>query len=407
MMAVSETAIGERALPSFSIPERDRRWGRLRQLMADQGIDVLVAAPNTGSHDKHQADARYLTQFGLNGENAACVFPREGKVVGFGGRSSKLVPHWMEDVRTPDRPTAAHIVEALEEVGAAHATIGICGLTASRLLYMRAPDGVAPYAVVSGILAAFPQAKIVSATEVLAEARMVKGEEEIAFLARGEALAEAAQRALLTTVRPGVAEARCYAAMLAAEVERGGSLPFAIGWLSGPVGDVYPHLTQPTGRIVQAGDVILAEIEGRWAGYTAQIDQSTYVGQVPAACRDAWAVAVDAFERAVAAMRPGVTFGELMTACAATPAVGGWEARLGLHGRGLGDDGPLIRPSGPSPQLANRPLQEGNVFIVRPAVDRDGRGDVARIGDSVVVTANGAQRLGTRSFDFAAYNVGF
>ena len=45
-------------------------------------------------------------------------------------------------------------------------------------------------------------------------------------------------------------------------------------------------------------------------------------------------------------------------------------------------------------------------FVIKPAVERNGEGDAARFGDSVVVTANGARRLGTRSTDFAAYNVG-
>ena len=68
----------ERAQPSFSLAERDRRWGRVRELMNERGVDVLVAPPNTGSNDKFQADARYLTQFGMNGEQAACVFPASG-----------------------------------------------------------------------------------------------------------------------------------------------------------------------------------------------------------------------------------------------------------------------------------------------------------------------------------------
>ena len=53
-----------------------------------------------------------------------------------------------------------------------------------------------------------------------------------------------------------------------------------------------------------------------------------------------------------------------------------------------------------------RPLQEGNTFIIKPAVVRDGRGDAASIGDTVTVTANGARRLGTRSLAFANYQVG-
>src|ERR1044071_574739 len=98
-----EPDVAERALPSFSLAERARRWAGVRELMKEAGIDVLVAPPNTGGNERNQADARYLTQFGMNGEQIACVFPLNGFVVGFGGPSAKLVSSWIDDVRSPRR----------------------------------------------------------------------------------------------------------------------------------------------------------------------------------------------------------------------------------------------------------------------------------------------------------------
>ncbi|HZT07473.1 MAG TPA: M24 family metallopeptidase [Chloroflexota bacterium] len=397
----------ESALPSFSTAERDRRWARVRQLMVENGIDVLLAPPNTGSNDKYQADARYLTQFGLNGEQVACIFPLNGKVIGFGGPSTRMIPRWMEDVRTPRRAFNDAIVGALKEIGADGATIGICGLKAGVISLMRAPDGVVGANLMDAIRREFPRARIVSATDVIGEARITKSAEEIDFLTKATELAEAALEALLRVARPGVTENACNAAMMAAEIERDGTLPFLIAWDSGPIGHLSGRLTQPARRVLNDGDVILQEIEGRWAGYTAQIDQSTFVGRVPDACRDAWKVAVESFERAVAAMRPGVTYGQLIEVCAATPRVSGWGARVVLHGRGLGDEGPLITTPPYPPGILERPLQEGNVFVIKPAVERaTDEGSVARFGDVVAVTATGARRLGTRSQEFAHYNVG-
>ncbi len=400
------TAVEERALPSFSMAERDRRWGRVRELMAQNGIDVLVAPSNTGSYDKFQADARYLTQFGLNGEQVGCVFPLNGSVVGFGGPSTKLVSKWIDDVRTPRRTFGDAIVAALQEMGVNRETIGVCGLQPGIINLMRAPDGVAGSLLIDKMRSTFPNARIVSATDVIGEARIAKSPEEVAFLEKATEIAEAGLQALLDTARPGIKESACYAAMVAAELELDCTFPFMLATQSGPVGQVYGRLTQATGRVLREGDVILNEIEGRWAGYTAQIDQSTFIGNVPDQCRDAWKVAVEAFERTVAAMKPGVTFGQMLEACAATPKVDGWEARLVLHGRGLGDEGPLITTPPYPPGIMERPLQEGNAFVIKPAIERDGHGDVARFGDSVVVTASGARRLGTRGMDFAVYNVG-
>src|SRR3954465_8876229 len=105
----------ERALPSLSLAERDRRWAKGRELMKEAGIDVLVAPPNTGGNERNQADARYLTQFGMNGEQIACVFPANGNVIGFGGPSTNLVPRWIDAVRSPRRTYNEAIVDALKE----------------------------------------------------------------------------------------------------------------------------------------------------------------------------------------------------------------------------------------------------------------------------------------------------
>jgi hypothetical protein len=49
------------AVPRFSLAERDRRWRLVRELMAKEGLDVIVTAVNTGHWDHFQANTRYLT----------------------------------------------------------------------------------------------------------------------------------------------------------------------------------------------------------------------------------------------------------------------------------------------------------------------------------------------------------
>jgi Xaa-Pro aminopeptidase len=401
-----EPDVIERALPTLSLAERDRRWGRVRELMKVAGIDVLVAPPNTGGNERNQADARYLTQFGMNGEQIGCVFPLNGSVIGFGGASARLVTAWIDDVRSPRRTFNDAIVDALKELGVDDGVIGVCGLQPGKYNLMRVPDGVVGSNLMDLMRKTFPRARIVSATDVTGEARMTKGAEEVAFLERSTAIAEAGLDALLETARPGIRESACYAAMISAEIEQGSALPFKLSWESGPAGHIYGRLTQATQRVLRDGDLVINEIEGSWGGYMAQIDTSIYLGQTPADCQDAWTVATDSFQRAVAAMRPGVTFGELLEACAATPKVAGWGANLILHGRGLGDEGPLVTFPPYDPEVMARPLQEGNAFIIKPRVTRERQGSMAIFGDTVVVTANGARRLGKRSMDFAAHHIG-
>src|SRR2546423_8631992 len=67
-------------LPTFSMEERERRWGRVRELMRRDGIDCIVGLNSTGTHNRNQADVRYLTQIGNNCDEVAVSLPIVGKV---------------------------------------------------------------------------------------------------------------------------------------------------------------------------------------------------------------------------------------------------------------------------------------------------------------------------------------
>ena len=71
-----------------------------------------------------------------------------------------------------------------------------------------------------------------------------------------------------------------------------------------------------------------------------------------------------------------------------------------MHGRGLGDDGPgwFGTPGttgSPAATMADIVIEEGCCFILKPGTAVDGKSDYGRWGESVVVRAHGAERLGT------------
>jgi Xaa-Pro aminopeptidase len=167
------------------------------------------------------------------------------------------------------------------------------------------------------------------------------------------------------------------------------------GWTSGPFGHAYHRIEQPTHRTVQRGDYLTVEIEGRWGGYVAQLDQSITFGDVPSWAEDAHRIAVECFDDILAVMKPGVTFGDMIEAGRRVGRHEHAEGQITVHGRGLGDDGPLITNQS-KPDVADTPLQEGCVFVVKPSITYHGLSDVGHVGDTVVVTATGVERLGTR-----------
>ena len=68
---------GTRVLPLFSLSERDRRYSKVRALMAERPLDCLLA-PATDMGEP-QANSRYLCQIGGVQGGAWVVFPTSGE----------------------------------------------------------------------------------------------------------------------------------------------------------------------------------------------------------------------------------------------------------------------------------------------------------------------------------------
>ncbi|NIO07679.1 MAG: M24 family metallopeptidase [Deltaproteobacteria bacterium] len=108
-------------------------------------------------------------------------------------------------------------------------------------------------------------------------------------------------------------------------------------------------------------------------------------------------------------LKPGITVGELSELTQATgkkaaPTSGpiaNAKAELTMHGRGAGDDGPIITSTARSPKQLAVSLKENMVFICKPsAITEDGNYHCTW-GDSVVVTPSGGRRLGKRRHGLA------
>jgi Xaa-Pro dipeptidase len=382
--------------PAFSLAERDRRWGRVRALMAREQVDAIVGLPATGSQYRHHADVKYLTQLGNNCEGFGVFFPVDGQPTVVGTRPGPWpADNWLASVQGAARGWLEPLLDAVHAAGMARGTLALCGLDRGLLSSVRQPLGNAPYAGVLQLQAALPDARFVSATPILGEARFVKSDEEIAFLRRGIQVAEAALQALLDTARIGAFEPLVFANMYQASIAAGGTLPMMVGWYSGRLGSPCPRLEQPAHRALADGDYLHVELEGRWAGYTSQLDKSVTFGAVPAWAHDVYQWAVECFHDVLAAMRPGVTVGELRQAAAKVGRHPDVRGELIMHGRGLGDDGPLVLPNQDDPRIDGMRLEAGTVFAVKPYVVYRGQREIGHVGDTVVVTARGAERLGT------------
>ncbi len=167
------------------------------------------------------------------------------------------------------------------------------------------------------------------------------------------------------------------------------------GWISGPLGNTYHRVEQPSFRTLNRGDILAIEIEGRWGGYIAQLDQQFSIGPAHPDHKEGMKLTFESFNRVFAAMKPGVTVGQLLETSKVKGMNGRGEAGLTMHGRGLGDDGPLVTGR-ITPELLAVEMKEGCSMIVKPSARVDGKTDYGHWGEAVVVRKNGAERLGTR-----------
>src|SRR5437016_3741607 len=157
------------ANPVFSLDERDSRWGKVRELMAQKGVDLIVCLPWTSRKDRGQADARYLTQLGENSDETIAAFPIEGDVTAWHSRGGVWPSsNWLTDIRPAPRGTGGRtlINWIKEHPQFERARIAVAGLDGSHLIHIRAVEGGLNWQSLDMLKRQFPQANFVSATPI-------------------------------------------------------------------------------------------------------------------------------------------------------------------------------------------------------------------------------------------------
>jgi len=394
--------------PRFSLAERDRRWKAVRELMRQQNIDVIVAPQNSGHSADYQADTRYLTHCGGGEPDVAAVFPLDGEVTAIATSAAPRWPtvqDWTMDVREARRNYGRAIVDRLKELNVERGRIGITGL--GEIEGTRTPEGTIFYGTWKQIREAFPNAELVDATKILAQVRYVKSQEEIDVLAKSMEIIELAIQAEIAAALPGVKDWEVWAAAQYAMMRHGSEMPVHCFWVSGK--NPKRTLTRPSMRILERGDVIINELEASWIGYRSQGVQPVFVEVINPVQAELIKVQREIFNRVLESLKPGIPVGELAeltrkTAESIAPKSGpaaGASGDLTMHGRGAGDDGPIITPHARSPRQLGLAMQENMVLVCKPsAISADGE-YICQWGDTVVVTENGGRRLGKRPHELA------
>lgn len=381
----------KQVMPRFSIEERGQRWGRVRTAMAERGVDVIVAFPHTGHNAQWEADSRYLTSVGGGGSSTGCVFPLDGEVTAITLNRPEFwagMQDWVTDVRTSQHHTWSEpIVKRLQELGVDRHRVGISSLTGN----VRAGDGTVTYKQWERLNEAFPNAAFEDVSAMMGELRAVKSSEELAVIQKATDITEAGLKSAFDAARPGITDHEVHAALMYGMLKAGSELPTMVIWGTGrpPAHDAFV----PTHRVLERGDMFANEVEGKWMGYSAQRVQPAFLGEVAPGYAAAMEKQRMVFNAALGRFRPGTPFGDIASHVDEVAQDLGCRVSLTAHGRGLGEDRPMLVGGAMTPETASYMLQEGNCFILKPAV-RLPDGPSINWGDTITVTSAGGRRLG-------------
>ena len=394
-------ALEKPIIPTFSLEERDRRWSLLRAEMKKANLDALIALPNEGHWDQFGADTRYITQIGGTQTEVGCVLPLEGEVTAVVRGANEiewwgLAQEWVKDIRPSRRSYGEPVIERLKEIRAER--VGVVALSG----LVRAPEGVVPWGTFEKIRTALPKVKFENATDLMQEVRSVKSGEEIAFIEKAAEIIDKAIDVLIQHSKPGARDNELIAEMLREIVRQGGE-PITM-LLFGTGGPEVPWAQRViTTRRLKPGDLINTEVEAKYAGYIAQALQPISLGPRPKDLEKIFDATKVIFDAMLEFLKPGLTFGAAAKFYQDQVQAAGYEPDGALmHGRGLGEDAPMLWGARRDFPEKDWRLKEGHVFILKPAARKGFMRDSIRAGDTVAIEAGGARRLGSRELAFVS-----
>ena len=398
-------ALGRTGFPVLSQAERQRRFAEVRTRMRERGVEALVIRSDSSKWDSGSAEGRYLTQIGGNGEEGYTVFGLHDDptfvIWGAGHIENWLeIQDWTTDIR-PSTPSAMRVVIGrLHELEVARGVIALVGRAPSPL----AADGRWPYRAYEELRRELSDARFVDFEAELAVARSIKSAEEIACHEKAMAIVEEAVAAMYRHARPGVRATDLMGKVVGALVSAGSEMCVSVvvgaSQRARMAARVVPH------RPLEAGDVILSEVTGKYAGYWSQAHVPVAVGGPPTAThRRLFDVALEGLRRGEAALRPGITTLDLARAIREPIGKAGHGSAILPPFKGIGlaiTEIPLSPPVSADPGGDYPVIRENMILTLEPIAMDDEAKIGVHLAETFAVTSAGCRRLGRRDLTLVA-----
>jgi Xaa-Pro aminopeptidase len=349
------------------------RLDRVRKVMADQGVDVLLLSVGR--------DLPYLTGYeAMPLERLTMlVVPRDGE-------ATMVIPR-LEAPRVVEQP-GVFTLRPWEETDNPTA---LAAELAGRAENVAVGDQMWARFLVE-LLPLLPGTSFRRAVEVIGPLRMVKDATEIEALRAAGAAADRVARQLQGGEIPlvGRTEAEVSADLSARLLAEGhDKVNFAIVGAGPNAASPHHHASD---RVIAAGEIVLCDFGGTMDGYCSDITRCVFTGEPPSEIAEAYAILHEAQQASVAAATVGTPCEEVDRVGRRIIAAAGYGEnfihRIG-HGIGMEEhEDPYIVEGN------TRPLAAGHAFSVEPGIYVAGRWGM-RLEDIVVATADGPEALNT------------
>lgn len=365
--------------PRFSEGEYRRRYQAIQGIAAGVGAEATIVYGDLGS----QLDVHYVSNF-LPRRDCYVILPAGRPPTMF----VQIYNHWpnareiavIGDNRFGGAWSPDTVGPFLKEIGLERKTVAVVGPV--------------PYQHMNRLKALLPQATFVDVTRAFRTLRNVKSDEEIAWLQRAAHLTDLSMEALEREARSGMTESEWVAIAESAYVRQGGITQ--IHFL-GSTSMAAPALCVPTQwearRRIARGDVVITEISAFHWGYAGQIHRPIAVGGPPtAAYQRMYEVAVEAYQRIAAVVKPGATAEDVLDAAEFIHRSGYTIYDDLFHGYGGGYLDPVLRTRrtrfAPDPPFT---FEKNMVVVIQPNLISEDERMGLQVGSMLRVTDRGVE----------------
>jgi Xaa-Pro aminopeptidase len=378
-------------------PRDDKKLERVRALMLTHELDALVVrAPD---------NVLYLSNYwGMKGYEVV-VFPREGEATLITLEPSQDDAErnaWTRDIRLfagydarDPRPPLARALDLAREAAAGYERLGL-----ELSMGTQAADRMVgePTTYTQAWFESFPGAA--DATPLLNEARAIKTAQELERMRIANEIASAAMEYSREHLRPGMKESEA-AALWEGYVHGQGTTRddvelargFSLVW-SGPGIRTF---TATADRPVQENEPTLFEIwvcaDGYWCDYTKNLCPGELTPEYSRLVEQLLVI----YDAAIEHCRPGASLAQLDALIRAGIEEAGYPGQPShpvAHGVGARAHEPPY-----AHQAGGGTIEAGMVLAIEPGIYWEGGGGL-RLEDNFLITADGAERLGTFPDDF-------